>query len=40
MLLGVAKELPTDPVGDHEISADGYGEEAEVLVMRVAREGV
>lgn len=36
----VAKELPTNPVGDHEISADGHGEEREVLVMRVPCKGV
>jgi len=29
----IAKELPPDPVGDHEISAYGHGEEREVLVM-------
>lgn len=40
VLSGVSKELPADPVGNHEISANGYGEETEVLVVRVAREGI
>ena len=36
----IAKELPSDPVGDHEISADGHGEEREVLVVCVPCEGI
>jgi len=36
----IAKELPPDPIGDHEISADGHGEDREVLVMCVPCEGV
>ncbi len=37
----IAKELPSDPIGDHEISADRHGEKREVLVMSVLvpREG-
>jgi hypothetical protein len=31
----IAKELPTDPIGDHEISADWHGKKREVLVMSI-----